>query len=436
MPPEHALTTQIRTALRAAGAATRAELQGTMGVSQATMSRALAPLLHSGEVHKVGRGPAQAYVMPRQVPGVASPVSVVRISAMGQASLFATLIPVTGGRYWLAEEGGPAALHGGLPWFLSDMRPQGFMGRSFAHAHPELDLAANPGHWNDDDLLRALTNAGEDLPGNLVLGAASFQRFHALKVQAVNSVSDYPALADIAMQGGAPGSSAGGENPKFCVLRAGRQVLVKFTAADDSMAAQRWRDLLRCEHLALRTLSAGGVAAATSEVFTAAGRVFLEVQRFDRTALGRIGMVSLMAFDAEFVGKMDDWAQTAARLAARGLLSDAGAHQLQLLEAFGRLIGNSDRHYGNVSLLLEQGQWRLAPAYDMLPMVYAPVGGELVPRDFAAGSIKPTTETLRVWPRAQAMARDFWAAVAQEADISEAFRALALGHAEGLTQTG
>lgn len=430
------LTDQLRAALRAAGAATRAELQATVGVSQATMSRALAPLLQSGEVHKVGRGPAQAYVMPRQVAGVGTPLAVVKVSASGQTSLFATLTPVSGGRFWLAEEDGPAALLGGLPWFLADMRPQGFIGRTFAHVHPELGLAANPDHWSDDDLLKALANAGEDLPGNLIVGATSFARFHEIKAQPVQSTNDYAALATLAMQGGAPGSSAGGEQPKFGALRDGQQVLVKFSPAGDSPLAQRWRDLLWCEHWALRTLNQAGVAAAKSQALAMAGRVFLEVARFDRTAQGRIGMVSLMAYDAEFVGKMDDWAQTAARMAARGLLSDADAQQLQLLEAFGRLIGNTDRHYGNISLLIEQGKWRLAPAYDMLPMVYAPINGELVERDFAAAALKPSADTLRVWPRALALAKNFWSAAAQETALSKAFRTIARRHALGLAQGG
>lgn len=32
------------------------------------------------------------------------------------------------------------------------------------------------------------------------------------------------------------------------------------------------------------------------------------------------------------------------------------------MEAFGVMIGNTDRHDGNISLLTEGGAWRLAPA--------------------------------------------------------------------------
>lgn len=60
------------------------------------------------------------------------------------------------------------------------------------------------------------------------------------------------------------------------------------------------------------------------------------------------------------------------------------------------LIANTDRHYGNISLLLDGDDWALAPAYDMLPMLYAPVGGELVARSFADRHVQPTAAATRV----------------------------------------
>ena len=49
---------------------------------------------------------------------------------------------------------------------------------------------------------------------------------------------------------------------------------------------------------------------------------------------------------------------------ARSLLTQRDADRLRLLDAFGILIGNNDRHYGNISLLIDAaGDWELAPAY-------------------------------------------------------------------------
>ncbi len=41
----------------------------------------------------------------------------------------------------------------------------------------------------------------------------------------------------------------------------------------------------------------------------------------------------------------------------------------------------------------------LVPAYDTLPVRYAPVGGELVPRNFAERPLQPTAATLPEWAR-------------------------------------
>jgi hypothetical protein len=455
MPSATDISATIVQALRRQGGAlSSAELQTQLRVSQPTVSRALAPLIQAGEVQKVGAARKRRYVLPRTVRDVGRSVPIMRINAQGQPSPFGRMVPLmvkgASGAVWVDEEDGLSKRFDGLPWFLDDMRPQGFMGRTFASTHPELQLGNDPRFWSDDDVLRALALCGDDLPGNLVVGEAAFARFHTLPQRASRAASpaDYPALAEAAMQGSMGGSSAGGEQPKFCTIVGGgrdttgdsaRHVLVKFSPAGDAPTDQRTRDLLVCEHLALQTLAGAGIAAATSRISVGAGRVFLEVERFDRTpinaanplGLGRIGMVSLMVYDAEYVGSMDNWAATANRMQERALLRPADARTLRLLEAFGVLIGNTDRHYGNISLLLDGDDWALAPAYDMLPMLYAPVGGELVPRNFAERPMQPTAATLPEWPQALALARSFWAAASADARISAGFRQIA---ADNLSQ--
>lgn len=443
MPTPHELSSKALLALRRQGGVlTSTELQALLGVSQPTVSRALAPLIHAGQVQKVGAARSQRYVLPRDVPGVGSEVRVMRIDTQGRPSPFARLVPLEGGAFWVDEADGVSARHDGLPWFLDDMRPQGFMGRTFAHAHPALQLGHDPRHWSDDDVLRAMTLYGDDLPGNLIMGEAAFQRFHTLPARAsrVASADSYPALAEQAMRGTHPGSSAGGEQPKFCTITAGRHVIVKFSPAGDAPADQRMRDLLVCEHLALRTLAQAGLPAAPTQLFMGAGRVFLESERFDRTPLaddaplgGRIGMVSLQVYNAEYVGEIDNWAATANRMAARHLLTPADARTLRLLEAYGQLIANTDRHYGNISLVLKDDDWALSPTYDMLPMLYAPVSGELVPRDFASRPQQPTAATLGEWDEALRLARAFWQAAAADERVSADFRAIA---AENAGQVG
>jgi hypothetical protein len=439
-------STILQLLLRQGGCQSSAELQAQLRVSQPTVSRALAPLIQSGQVQKVGAARKQRYVLPRTVRDVGRSVPVMRIDTSGKPSPFARMVPLASGAVWVDEADGLSKRFDGLPWFLDDMRPQGFMGRTFASTHPELQLGDDPRFWGDDDVLRALTLCGDDLPGNLVVGEAAFARFHSLPVRAsrVPTAEHYPALADAAMQGSMAGSSAGGEQPKFCTIlgdnasataaQAARHVLVKFSPAGDAPTDQRTRDLLVCEHLALQTLADAGIAAARTRLVSGAGRIFLEAERFDRSpigpqnpqGLGRIGMVSLMVYDAEYVGAMDNWAATAHRMQERQLLRPDDARTLRLLEAYGVLIANTDRHYGNISLLLDGDDWALAPAYDMLPMLYAPVGGELVVRQFAERPLQPTAATLSEWAQAHTLACSFWSAAAADTRISAGFRQICI----------
>ncbi len=423
---------------RLGGLATSPQLQEQLGVSQPTVSRMLTPLLARAEVVAVGAARARRYLLTREIEGVGRQVSLHEVQPDAMLRPFGTLYALAGGGFWMEEADrthGHSAHHESLPWFLYDMRPQGFLGRGFAQNHPSLQLPANLNHWNDDQILKALVHAGEDLPGNLIVGAAAFDRFQALARPlrsaapvVADAAAQYPALAAQALGASAAGSSAGGEQPKFTAVCDGHPVLVKFSPTDDSAASQRWRDLLVCEALALQTLAESGVAAAATRIVQAGGRVFLESRRFDRTAQGgRVGMVSLEVYDRQYIGQGANWVDTAQRMDRAGAerLGPEDVQTICLLDAYGALIANTDRHHGNLSLLLREHRWRLAPAYDMLPMLYAPVAGEVVPRDFAAQAPRPTVHTLAVWPRARELALRFWTSAAQDTRVSPGFQSIA-----------
>lgn len=123
MPPDNPLTAKVlQTLRRQSGVLSSTELQEQLGVSQPTVSRALAPLVLAGQVQKVGAARSQRYVLPRTVPGVGREVPVMRVNEHGQASPFASLVPLQGGAIWVDEADGLSQQHGGLPWFLDDMR--------------------------------------------------------------------------------------------------------------------------------------------------------------------------------------------------------------------------------------------------------------------------------------------------------------------------
>src|SRR2546429_3405863 len=90
-----------------------------------------------------------------------------------------------------------------------------------------------------------MSRRGEDLPGNLIVGEESFARWQGIEFVSRRR-DDYPALAQATIAGHPPGSSAGGERPKFGALVGNQHMLVKFAgrAGVGDMAARHWCDLL------------------------------------------------------------------------------------------------------------------------------------------------------------------------------------------------
>ena len=190
-------------------------------------------------------------------------------------------------------------------------------------------------------------------------------------------------------------------------------------------------DLLPLEHLALRSLEEVGVPAAKTQLAMSTGYVFLEVKRFDRSGRhGRVGMLSGGSIDDEFFGVRDTWSEFAARCEQAGYISAEDARHIDVMAAFSELIGNGDRHFDNISVLLrEDGEYKgVAPAYDILPMRYAPIGGgvdpDLVPINPKLGTIGARPE---VWTRAADAANRFWTAVLQgrQLPVTREFQELA-----------
>src|SRR5205085_1066764 len=105
------------------------------------------------------------------------------------------------------------------------------------------------------------------LAGNLIAGDESFARWQRLAISPV-AREDYVRLAEETIAGHPPGSSAGGERPKFGALLADRHVLVKFAASGNrgDEVARRWCDLLVLEALALQVITSRGIDAATTSL--------------------------------------------------------------------------------------------------------------------------------------------------------------------------
>lgn len=351
------------------------ELTDIMGISQPTVSRALKAL--GDEIVRIGAGPSIQHALRDAFRGFHS-APIYRITEEGQIRSLGKLIPVYPAGF-VMEQTDKVSIHSdGLPWWLFDMRPQGYLGRAFASTYSvELGLSSNPEDWADADVIRALLAHGHDAVGNLLIGEQARNQFLEIPLPVpVDRAIAYPALALAVSSGDVLGSSAGGEQPKFCAYTERGHVLVKFTALDDTPISERWRDLLQAEHLALKVL---GVETA---VFDFNGQRFLEIPRFDRAGpLGRIGLFSLRALEAEFIGRArDSWPVLVNELVKQGCVHPDAAITTARFWAFGMLIGNTDMHHGNLSFISGHGRpYQLAPAYDILPMGFAPKsGGEIV----------------------------------------------------------
>ncbi len=343
-----------------------------------------------------------------------------------------TLAPVRPEGFVMMQEDGKTLYSDGLPWWLHDMRPQGYLGRAYAARHAgTLGLPASLSDWNDAHALRALLAHGHDGTGNLLLGEQSRDRFLSAPVPAPITDADKPAhyvrRAREAARGENPGSSAGGEQPKFTeyamVADGPAHLIVKFSEAEAGPVSERWRDLLLAEHLALTTLREGNVSAARSRWFDFEGQRFLEIERFDRVgALGRRAMHSLAALDAEFVGSgTGSWPAIAQCLIEPGHVRAEAAQGAELLWAFGTLIGNTDMHNGNLSFIAEHGRpYQLAPAYDMTPMGFRPTSGGALQDRLSAAVIRADVSNA-AWRRGLMLAQDFLRQVKLAKDFSARF---------------
>ena len=416
----HANAIRVRLAT---GPKSGSQIATEIGLSQPTVARALGAM--GDEVVKIGQKKSSRYLLRDQSRGF-SEVPVYRVDATGKVKELGMLVPVRADGFVFTQVDGEQIHSEALPWWLLDMRPQGFLGRAYAARYgAELGLPSNVKEWSDSHAIRALLVHGHDLVGNLLIGNVARDKFIKMPEPQPVSKADksmaYASLAVGAAAGESPGSSAGGEQPKFTayVESAGmaKHVIVKFSEQQISPNSSRWRDLLLAEHLALETLRGANLNAAESFIYDHQGQRFLEVERFDRVGtLGRKAVISLAAFDAEFAGlATQPWPVITKALEKQGVITPSAVEVSEILWAFGALIGNTDMHNGNLSFVSEHGRpYEIAPAYDMTPMAFAPTSSGRLPEVIHSITLHPCVRNEN-WRRAMQLAKDYLASL-QEAD--------------------
>lgn len=423
-----ALPILVKTLLAQRGLLTSAELQSATGKSQATIARALKQLLP--QVQAIGKARGARYGLMREIMGRSAQQPIYLTDESGISSLWGRIAFLEGERLHVQTSDITMTTQGELPWFLEAMKPQGFLGRLRGQAIGFTD--SNPDNWSLEQTLYAILAFEHDGPGALTLGQETGEWLPDAPLDLEQRSIHYDKFSSNITQTLPAGSSAGGEQPKFLVHLAAptgyERLVVKFSPPHGTPFGERWHDLLHTELIALQTLEKHGFSTAKTRIVQSSQRTYLESVRFDRYGMfGKRHIVPLAPIHKTFVGgSQQNWAATCDKLADLGHLPHQDAQTVHVLLYFGRLIGNTDMHFGNLSLAvndmskLANPKFSLAPCYDMLTMAYKPnafTDGYAtleVPRQPLGAEVP--------WQLALNMAKEFWEILGNTESVSTELR--------------
>lgn len=160
------------------------------------------------------------------------------------------------------------------------------------------------------------------------------------------------------------GTSLGGLRPKCTVIdRNGRLSLGKFPSVSDE------RSVTRGEVLALCLARRAGIDAAPARIEPLQDTPIAIIERFDRTPDDlRIPYLSAASLLQAARNEERSYVEIADAIRAHGMHPVADVQQLWRRMVFNLLITNVDDHLHNLGFLhVENGLWRLAPAFDINP---------------------------------------------------------------------
>jgi serine/threonine-protein kinase HipA len=152
--------------------------------------------------------------------------------------------------------------------------------------------------------------------------------------------------------------SSGGARPKAFLCADGKEWLVKFHASGDP------QDIGEKEYETSLLAKTCGIDMPETRLLE---NRYFATERFDRTSSGKLHVSSVAGLlDADY--RIPSLDYTGLLVFCRILTkSMAEVEQLFLRMVFNIAIGNRDDHARNFSFIMdERGEWRLAPAYDLL----------------------------------------------------------------------
>lgn len=222
------------------------------------------------------------------------------------------------------------------------------------------------------------------------------------------------------------GTSLGGMRPKCTVLDVdGHLALGKFPSLLDE------RNVTRAEVLALRLAQGAGIEAANARVVQVGDTPVAVIRRFDRTAEhARIHYLSAASMLQAKRHEERSYTEIADIIRAKCANPTADAQQLWRRLVFNLLITNVDDHLQNLGFLyVGQGQWRLAPHFDVNPFPdkdresktwLSETTGPITALDMLMAQARyfslPPAEAVRVLAQVYAAVRD-WRTMARSQEV-------------------
>lgn len=198
----------------------------------------------------------------------------------------------------------------------------------------------------------------EFVPNQSVFVQNNFPDFETLakEAQLILKSSTYTGngVEQLYMQGGSPG----GARPKVFVVADSLEWLVKFRAIYDA------EDIGRIEFHYSKLAQKCGIEMPATRLFE---DKYFGVQRFDRSASEKIHIVSVAGLlNADYRTPCIDY-YAIFQLCSLLTKNTQEMWKLYRLMVFNFLIENKDDHAKNFAFMYRNNEWKLAPAFDLLP---------------------------------------------------------------------
>lgn len=218
---------------------------------------------------------------------------------------------------------------------------------------------------NDLTLLDRLSLVGsagrgalEFYPDRSVFSELEFVDFHQLAKEAQKILADDTyegkGIEDFILRGGSPG----GARPKVFTKFDGKEWLVKFPAKNDPVK------IGEIEYRYSLLARECGIEMPETRLIE---DKYFAAERFDRTPEGKLHVISIGGLiGADYRIPSMDYLHIfkAGRVLTQNV---EDLWKIYRLMVFNYLIGNKDDHAKNFSFIMRGGEWRFAPAYDLLP---------------------------------------------------------------------